>query len=70
MHSFAYRNKQLHCESVPLSKIVKQAGTPVYVYSANTILDHYRRLDNALSGVDHLICYAVKANSNLSILNL
>jgi len=70
MHSFAYRKKQLYCESVPLSKIAKQTGTPVYVYSANTVLDHYRRLHQALSGVDHLICYAVKANSNLSILNL
>ena len=70
MHSFAYRKKQLCCESVPLSKIAQQAGTPVYVYSANTILDHYRRLDKALSGLDHMICYAVKANSNLSILNL
>ena len=70
MHSFAYRNKQLCCETVPLSKIAKQTGTPVYIYSSHTILDHYRRLDKALSAVDHLICYAVKANSNLSILNL
>ena len=70
MHSFAYRNKQLCCESIPLSKITEQAGTPVYVYSANTILDHYRRLDKALDGLDHLICYAVKANSNIAVLNL
>jgi diaminopimelate decarboxylase len=70
MHSFAYRNKQLCCESVPLRKIAEEAGTPVYIYSANTILDHYRRLDKALDGLEHLICYAVKANSNLAILNL
>jgi len=70
MHSFAYRNKQLCCESVPLRQIAKEAGTPVYVYSANTILDHYRRLDKALDGLEHLICYAVKANSNIAILNL
>ena len=70
MHSFAYRNKQLCCESVPLRRIAEQSGTPVYVYSANTILGHYRRLDKALGNLDHLICYAVKAASNLAILKL
>ncbi|MCU0777085.1 MAG: diaminopimelate decarboxylase [Akkermansiaceae bacterium] len=45
-------------------------GTPLYVYSAGTILDHYRRLDEALAGVDHEVAYAVKANSNLSVLRL
>ena len=70
MHSFAYRKKQLCCESVPLSTIAEEIGTPVYVYSANTILDHYHRLNKALDGLDHLICYAVKANSNIAILNL
>jgi len=45
-------------------------GTPLYLYSADTILDHYRRLDEALAGIDHLICYAVKANSNRAILHL
>ncbi|MGB8354330.1 MAG: diaminopimelate decarboxylase [Chthoniobacteraceae bacterium] len=70
MHLFEYRKGHLFCEDVNLETLAKEAGTPVYVYSANTILNHYRRLDAAFSGLDHLICYAVKANSNIAILNL
>ena len=70
MHSFRYRNGQLHCEDVDLGRVADKFGTPVYVYSAGTILDHYRRLDVALAPLDHLICYAVKANSNRGILKL
>ena len=70
MHSFRYRKSTLHCENVDLAEVAAAHGTPVYVYSAETILDHYRRLHAALGGIDHLICYAVKANSNLAILNL
>ena len=70
MHSFEYRNGTLFCENASLEQIAAQTGTPTYVYSASTILDHYRRLDAALSELPHLICYAVKANSNLAILNL
>ncbi|MDD5351080.1 MAG: diaminopimelate decarboxylase [Chthoniobacteraceae bacterium] len=70
MHSFEYRNGSLFCENVDLAGLAAQTGTPAYVYSAATILDHYRRLDEALAGVPHLICYAVKANSNIAILNL
>jgi diaminopimelate decarboxylase len=70
MHSFEYRNGSLFCENVDLAQLAAETGTPAYVYSAATILDHYRRLDAALSGVPHLICYAVKANSNIAILNL
>ena len=70
MHLFEYRKGRLFCEDVNLETLAKEAGTPVYVYSANTILNHYRRLDAAFSGLDHLICYAVKANSNIAILNL
>ncbi len=70
MHSFEYHKGQLHCEKVELAQIAAEAGTPTYVYSANTILDHYRRLDQAFVDIPHLICYAVKANSNIGILNL
>jgi len=70
MHSFQYRDSHLCCEDVDLTRIAKEFGTPTYVYSAETILDHYRRLDAALAPLDHLICYAVKANSNRAILNL
>jgi diaminopimelate decarboxylase len=70
MHSFHYRHGKLHCEDVELAGIAEKFGTPTYVYSAGTILDHYSRLDEALAPLDHLICYAVKANSNRAILKL
>src|SRR3954454_3035895 len=70
MHSFHYRDGELRCEQVPLSRAANEFGTPLYVYSAGTILDHYHRLDAALGSLDHLICYAVKANSNAAILKL
>jgi diaminopimelate decarboxylase len=70
VHSFHYRDGQLHCEDVDLAQVAEQFGTPLYVYSAGTILDHYQRLDAALAPLDHLICYAVKANSNRAILKL
>jgi diaminopimelate decarboxylase len=70
VHCFRYRNGKLHCEDVDLARVVEQFGTPTYVYSAGTILDHYTRLDAALAPLDHLICYAVKANSNRAILKI
>ncbi len=70
MHSFHYQNGSLHCEDVDLAGLADEHGTPAYVYSATTIRDHYRRLDQALAGLDHGIEYAVKANSNLSVLKL
>lgn len=70
MHSFEYREGSLFCEDVDLAQIAAQVGTPTYVYSASTILDHYRRLNEALADVPHAICYAVKANSNIGILSL
>lgn len=70
MHGFSYRDQALFCEDVDLATLADTYGTPLYVYSAGTILDRYRRLDAALGGLDHEIAYAVKANSNLSILRL
>ena len=70
VHSFHYRDGELYCEEVALARAADEFGTPLYVYSAGTILDHYRRLDAALAPLDHLICYAVKANSNGAILKL
>ena len=70
MHGFSYKNGSLYCEDVELAALAVEHGTPLYVYSAATILGHYRRLDAALSGVDHEVAYAVKANSNLSVLRL
>ncbi len=70
MHLFHYANDRLFCEDVDLERVAQEHGTPTYVYSANTIRDHFRRLDSALGDLDHLICYAVKANSNRAILQL
>ncbi|MBV9999363.1 MAG: diaminopimelate decarboxylase [Verrucomicrobia bacterium] len=70
MHSFHYQNNELACESVRLQDLAESYGTPLYVYSSQTVTDHFRRLDHALGDLDHEICYAVKANSNLAILRL
>ena len=70
MHSFRYRDGHLCCEEVDLTRVAEELGTPIYVYSATTVLDHYTRLEAALAPLDHLICYAVKANSNGAILKL
>src|SRR5215467_11738568 len=68
MHYFVYRNGELFCEEVPLKRIAEQVGTPAYVYSERTLERHVRVFDSAFQSVPHLICYAVKANSNLTIL--
>jgi diaminopimelate decarboxylase len=70
VHAFHYREGKLYCEAVDLTRPAEEFGTPLYVYSAGTILDHYHRLDTALTPLKHLICYAVKANSNRAILKL
>jgi diaminopimelate decarboxylase len=70
VHFFEYRDDRLYCEDVDLTRVAEEFGTPTYVYSESTILDHYTRLDAALAPIDHLICYAVKANSNRAILKL
>lgn len=71
MHSFHYANGSLHCEGVDLEALAAEHGTPLYVYSTATILDHYRRLSGAMAAeLDCLVCYATKANSNLAVLHL
>jgi len=70
VHSFHYRDGHLFCEDVDITRTAEKFGTPLYIYSTATLLDHYTRLDAALAPLDHLICYAVKANSNRAILRL
>lgn len=70
MTPFSYRDRRLHAEDVDVSLIAAQVGTPCYVYSRAKIEERWRAFDNAFSGRDYLICYAVKANSNLAVLNL
>src|ERR1700742_4501458 len=67
---FPQNQSVLHCERVSLPYLAKKYGTPLYVYSSGQILDRYQLFSNAFAHRDHLICYSVKANSNLSILKL
>ncbi len=68
--AFDYRNGELFVEEVPLQQIAEKFGTPCYVYSQSVLTNAYRQFDAAFEKRDHLICYAVKANSNIAILNL
>jgi diaminopimelate decarboxylase len=70
MDHFNYRDGELYAEDVPVAQIAERFGTPAYVYSRATLERHYRAYDNALAGRPHLVCYAVKANSNLAVLNV
>ena len=68
MHFFDYKGDKFHAEDVPVEKIAKEAGTPCYIYSHKTLIRHYHAFDEAFASVPHLICYSVKANSNIAIL--
>ncbi len=68
--AFRYQDSELYCEGVPLNELVEEFGTPLYVYSRDQILENFRAVDSPLSGLDHLVCYALKANSNLSLLKI
>ena len=70
MDHFIYRNGVLHAEGVAITEIAASVGTPFYVYSQATLTRHFRVFDEALSGLKHLICYAMKANSNIAILKI
>lgn len=70
MDHFGYRKDRLFAEDVDLSEVAARHGTPAYVYSRATIERHWRAFDAAFAGVEHLICYAVKANSSLAVLNV
>jgi diaminopimelate decarboxylase len=67
---FEYRQGELFCEDVAIAELAATYGTPLFVYSRATLERHWHAFDNALAGHDHLVCYAVKANSNLAVLNL
>ena len=70
MDHFVYRDRQLHAEDVPLAEIAAAWGTPAWVYSRATLERHWRAFDDALADHDHLVCFAVKANSNLAVLDV
>ncbi|RMG60675.1 MAG: diaminopimelate decarboxylase [Deltaproteobacteria bacterium] len=70
MHYFEYRKRKLYCEDVPVEEIIREVGTPVYIYSARTLARHFRVFDASFGDISHLVCYSVKANSNISIIKL
>lgn len=70
MDHFNYKNQQLFAEDVAVADIIKQYGTPAYIYSRATLERHWHAFDNALGNHPHLICFAVKSNSNIALLNV
>ena len=70
MEPFQYRDRQLYCEDVPVAELADRFGTPLYVYSQSAILETLKSLRSAFADVDPLVCYSVKANSNLGILKV
>lgn len=68
MDAFTYKNSELYCEDVPVRTIVEQYGTPVFIYSEAMFKNSFTALDSAFDTLDHTVCFAVKANSNLSVL--
>ena len=70
MDHFEYKQGELFCEDVAITALAEQYGTPLFVYSRATLERHWHAFDSAFDGHDHLVCYAVKANSNLAVLNL
>jgi len=68
MHHFSYRDGVMHAEDVSLRRIAEEVGTPFYCYSSATLERHYQVMDKAFEGTDHMICYAMKANSNQAVI--
>lgn len=70
MHYFDYHNRELYCEQVPVTRIADEVGTPVYIYSRETLARHFKIFQEPFRGVDHLICFSMKACSNLTVLRI
>ncbi len=70
VHDFQYKKGELYCEGVPVRTVAQRVGTPFYLYSSNTLANHFHAFDSAFSGVPRIICYALKSNSNSAVLRL
>ncbi len=70
MHHFQCRNGELYAEEVPVSRIAQEVGTPFYLYSHATLLQHFRVFDGAFEGIPHLVCFSMKSNSSQAVLRL
>jgi diaminopimelate decarboxylase len=70
MNHFEYKDNRLRCEEVPVDQIAEEVGTPFYLYSLRTLTQHFRVFDQAFRDVPHIICFSLKANSNLAVLKI
>ncbi|MFA5089069.1 MAG: diaminopimelate decarboxylase [Candidatus Omnitrophota bacterium] len=68
MHDFQFKNKELYCESLKVSAVARKVGTPFYLYSYKTLIDHFQKIEKAFSAVHPLICFAMKSNDSLAVL--
>ena len=69
MHEFRYKGNEFYCEDVRVGDIAEEVGTPVYIYSHKTLIDHYRKIKDAFKSINPLICFSMKSNSNLAVLS-
>ncbi|HPN73472.1 MAG TPA: diaminopimelate decarboxylase, partial [Candidatus Omnitrophota bacterium] len=67
MHDFNYRDNVLYCEDVPVTEVVKEHGTPFYLYSLNSVVGHFDRITAAFRELDPIVCFSMKSNSNLTL---
>jgi diaminopimelate decarboxylase len=70
MHFFEYKDRELHCEEIPITQIAQKVGTPFYLYSYKTLVRHFTVFNDAFKDIPHLVCYSAKANSNMALLRL
>lgn len=68
MHHFHYKGSKLYCEGLPVESLARKYGTPLYIYSQRTLTEHFQKLDRAMAPLEHLLCFAMKSNSNLAVL--
>ena len=68
MHDFKFKNNELYCEAVKVRDVAKKMGTPLYLYSHNTLVDHFTKIKKAFEPVNPIICFAMKSNDNLAVL--
>ncbi len=70
MHDFHYQGDELFCEETPIRQITEQVGTPCYIYSHRTLIRHFQAFDQAFKAIPHIVAFAMKSNSNLTVLRL
>jgi len=67
MHHFQYRENRLYCEDIPITQIAREVGTPFYLYSHATLVQHFRAFDQSFADIEHITCFSMKSNSNTQL---